>query len=328
MSKKLPYCNIINEYSSLKDELQGTARKSEIMSLIPFFNVLSGNEIDRISSRIKMKRYDKNSILFREGDRAEEVFIIKSGNIKIYNNIRDFVTLGKGDMFGEIGVISDRERSLSAMVSSEKADIYVISKNDFLYILKHYPVLITNLTKILCNRLVQATVRLINYLKDYSTYKKMLNIKKKSDLPGNIRLLKVLSGTDMEKLSSRIKLKKYDWNTVLFNEGDMADNVYIIKSGEINIYKALDNVGNIRDFSILTQGDIFGEMGVISETSRSLSAKVSSDRAELYVISKHDFLYMMKVYPDLSLNLSKMLCERINNNTEKLLHIINKNRDA
>ncbi|MEQ8222329.1 MAG: hypothetical protein ABRQ37_08520 [Candidatus Eremiobacterota bacterium] len=37
--------------------------------------------------------------------------------------------------------------------------------------------------------------------------------------------------------------------------------------------------------------------------------------------------YMMEVYPDLSLNVSEILCERINNNTEKLLHSINKTLD-
>jgi len=307
--------------SSLKDELDGLGKKSAILGLIPFFNVLSEEEIEKISSRIKIKRYDKNSVLFREGDSSEEVFIIKSGNVKIYNDTRDFVTLDKGDMFGELGVISDGDRSLSAIATSEKSDIYVISKSDFLYMLERYPVLITNLTKILCNCLDHATVRLINYLRDYSVSKEII-IKKKSDLPGTIPLFKVLSVTDMERISSRIKLKKYYCNTVLFNEGDMADNVYIIKSGEINIYKR--DGGNIREISILTDGDVFGEMGVISDTSRSLSARVASEKAELYVISKHDFLYMMEVYPDLSLNLVKMLCERINNNTEKLLHIINK----
>jgi len=310
--------------SSLKDELDRQGRKSAILALIPFFNVLSEAEIEKISSRIKMKRYDRNTVLFREGDSSEEVFIIKSGTVKIYNDTRDFVTLDKGDMFGELGVISDGDRSLSAMVTSEKSDIYVISKSDFLYMLERYPVLITNLTKILCNRLDRATVRLINYLRDYSVSKEII-IKKKSDLPGTIPLLKVLSVTDMERISSRIKLKKYYWNTVLFNEGDMADNVYIIKTGTINIYK--HDSGNIREFSILTDGDVFGEMGVISDTSRSLSARVASEKAELYVISKHDFLYMMDVYPDLSLNVAEILCERINNNTEKLLHCINKDKE-
>jgi len=37
--------------------------------------------------------------------------------------------------------------------------------------------------------------------------------------------------------------------------------------------------------------------------------------------------YMMEVYPDLSLNVSEILCEGINNNTEKLLHSINKTLD-
>ena len=62
-------------------------------------------------------------------------------------------------------------------------------------------------------------------------------------------------------------------------------------------------------------------MGIVSEAPRSLCAKIISEKAELYVISKGDFIYMLKNYPKLRLNLIKILCERIYENNRRFFNI-------
>ena len=98
------------------------------------------------------------------------------------------------------------------------------------------------------------------------------------------------------------------------------DRAYIIKSGQISLYYNKNQA--VREFRTLDKGDILGEMAVISDNRRSLSASVLSDRAELYVISKDNFLYVLNHYPELNLNMAKILCDRINILTERLIGII------
>lgn len=143
--------------------------KTTVFSVIPLFDVLTKDQIEKISWRIKHRRYEKNDILFNEGDKAGEVYIIKTGEIKLYkplecNNIMEFPTLHSGDVFGEMGVITDAPRSLSAVVSSEKSEVYIIYRDDFLYILKTYPEVNINLSRILCKRISETNKRLFEYL--------------------------------------------------------------------------------------------------------------------------------------------------------------------
>jgi len=318
-------CPFIKD-QSVKEELDKTNKKSEIMGLLQFFNVLSREDIKKLSQKIKLKKYVKDDLIFTEGTGADEVYIIKSGDVLVYNNIKTFATLKKGDMLGEIGVISGNTRSLSAAVTSPVSEIYVITKEHFINMLEKYPSLGINLSKVLCRRIDMATKKLTAFMdNDYLYHKdkaELANMKKKIDIISVNPFFNVLSNEQLERISSRIRLKRYDKGAVLFNEGDMADDFYIIKSGRISLYY---NTGHsAREFRTLDKGDILGEMAVISDNKRSLSASVVSDRAELYVISKDNFLYLLNHYPELNLNMAKILCDRINILTERMSGIMGK----
>ena len=309
-------------------ELEEAKKKSEIMSLIPFFSDLSKKDIEKLCSKVKLKRYDENSLLFNEGDRGEDLYIIKSGEVKIFSSlekgeIKDYLTLKKGDMFGEMGIITSAPRSMSAKVSSEKSELYVITGKDFLYILERHYELSLNLAKILCKRIEDTNKRLLDYLKDYHSYikEKSLVSRRKGEIVKEVPLFSVLSEEEIRRLSSRIKFKRIAGRTLLFREGDGVEDLYIIKSGEVNLYKELPG-GERRDYVTLKKGDMLGEMGVISGLPRTLSAEVSSTGGEVYVIGKDDFIYMIKNYPHLSLNFARILCKRIDETNKRLLSFI------
>ena len=144
--------------SKIKDQLDKARTKSEIMNLVPLFSVMGEGNIEKIAKRIKFKKYKKiGEVLFNKGDEAKEIYIIKSGEVTIYDVIeektKNLITLRKGDLFGEMGVILSSPRSLSARISSYTAELYIISKSDFLYMLNKYPELCLNLCKILCRQL-------------------------------------------------------------------------------------------------------------------------------------------------------------------------------
>ncbi|MEQ8223171.1 MAG: cyclic nucleotide-binding domain-containing protein [Candidatus Eremiobacterota bacterium] len=143
--------------------------KADIFSITPLFDVLTNDQMEKISGRIKHKRYEKNAILFNEGDNATEVYIIKTGEIKLYNPLVcdskiEFPLLSTGNVLGEMGIITGAPRSLSAIVSSEKAELYIISRDDFMYILKSCPEVNINLSRILCERISETNKRLLEYL--------------------------------------------------------------------------------------------------------------------------------------------------------------------
>ena len=146
---------------------------------------------------------------------------------------------------------------------------------------------------------------------------------KKAEILKLTPFFEVLKKEQIISLTGKVKHKKFEGETLLFREGDGAEELYIICSGEISLYKVLGN-GKRKDFVTLSAGDIFGEMGVINSSPRSLSAVISSPSAEAYVISQKDFFYMLCKYPDLAINLAQVLCKRIEETNKRVLEKLEK----
>jgi len=77
------------------------------------------------------KRFPAGTVLFHEGDRGEEMFILQSGKVKISKKIRGvektLATLEKGEFFGEMAILNDKPRSATAE-TIEDADMLVIDR--------------------------------------------------------------------------------------------------------------------------------------------------------------------------------------------------------
>ena len=80
------------------------------------------------------KSIPAGAVLFHEGDKGEEMFIIQSGKVKISKRIRGvektLATLEKGEFFGEMAILNDKPRSASAE-TLEKCEMLVIDRKTF-----------------------------------------------------------------------------------------------------------------------------------------------------------------------------------------------------
>lgn len=77
----------------------------------------------------------KGTVLFKEGDKGEEVFLIISGQIQLRKNVLSeypqmISTVGPGDVVGEMALFDNRPRLAEAMVS-EDSEVFVIPRGDF-----------------------------------------------------------------------------------------------------------------------------------------------------------------------------------------------------
>jgi CRP-like cAMP-binding protein len=80
------------------------------------------------------KKIPTGTVLFREGDRGEEMFILQAGRVKISKRIRGvektLATLDKGEFFGEMAILNDKPRSATAE-TIEDCDMLVIDRKTF-----------------------------------------------------------------------------------------------------------------------------------------------------------------------------------------------------
>ncbi len=85
-----------------------------------------------------------------------------------------------------------------------------------------------------------------------------------------------------EKIIKDITMQYYPAGYQLFEEGNPAGAMYVLKSGVIRIYKG------DKEIAKLGKGSFFGEMAFVSDSPRNASAKVIED-SEIFILKKSDF---------------------------------------
>jgi CRP-like cAMP-binding protein len=91
---------------------------------------------------------------------------------------------------------------------------------------------------------------------------------------------------------------------VIFKEGDAARDMYVIKSGRVEI-----RLGN-RLLDTLEANSLFGEMALIEAAPRSATAVAATD-VELVPIGEKQFLFLVSQTPHFALNLMRVLAHRL-----------------
>ena len=87
-----------------------------------------------LADRMSLTRHHANQVVIAQGDESTRLYCIGSGECRVLMRIGDgrtleIATLGPGDIFGEIGVMSDRERTAS-VVSSSDVMLYSLMRSD------------------------------------------------------------------------------------------------------------------------------------------------------------------------------------------------------
>lgn len=82
----------------------------------------------------------------------------------------------------------------------------------------------------------------------------------------SIQALKHFETRNLGKLLRLSKIRQYDDGEQIIQEGDMDPWLYFLLSGKIRISKAGEDIGVIN-----TKGEIFGEMRIVDDQSRSAS---------------------------------------------------------
>ncbi|MDR3488585.1 MAG: cyclic nucleotide-binding domain-containing protein [Bradyrhizobium sp.] len=92
--------------------------------------------------------------------------------------------------------------------------------------------------------------------------------------------------------------------TLIFQEGDKADGLFVIKRGQVRI-----RLGN-RTLAELSANSIFGEMALIDDAPRSATAVAMTD-VELVPISEKQFLFLVSQTPFFALKVMRVLARRL-----------------
>ncbi len=129
----------------------------QFLEEISLFQALSAQQLTSISKDVRPRRYGRGDIIFREGDPGQVLYLVQSGQVRIYVNGLDgsetsVILFGRpGDIFGELAVIDGLPRSATA-IALDKTLLYTISRENFRQHMQRFPQLALNFMKELTHR--------------------------------------------------------------------------------------------------------------------------------------------------------------------------------
>jgi CRP-like cAMP-binding protein len=285
--------------------------------------------------------------LFRQGDRADAMYLILHGTIRVQANGVELALRKTGEGIGEIALLSRAPRSASCIAVQDTELLQITSSNFQTTVLQQANVAIS-LLRTLVRRLRQQTLNTAQHQKhkdvpegdaefpefgedNVQLVEEALLSSKASQfgeiftqheqalyqLFEQIAFLKKVPLfahiaepylVSIARLSRTIHI---DARTELFQQGTRGGAMYLLKRGVIRIF-----VNGI-EVNQVSKGECIGEMSLIDSEPRSASC-IAREECELLKITAEDFATLLQTQPEIGLALLQSLSMRLRGQIAKL----------
>lgn len=132
----------------------------------------------------------------------------------------------------------------------------------------------------------------------------------------NIPLFSVLADEELDAISRLAVTRNYPKNSIIINEGDHTDSLYVILSGKVKIFLTDDQQKEVI-VAIQREGDYFGELALLDEAPRSASV-MTMEPCSLLIVSRGAFERHLAGDPKLAISLMRGLAARLRATTENV----------
>jgi len=130
---------------------------------------LSEEQRRSLLATARRHRYAPGEVVFHEGDPADSLHMIESGRVSVglttsYGNQVTFALQSKGEIFGELALLSPDSRRTATVTALERTETMVIHRDDFDRLRADQPQVTEALLRILAARVRMLSERLTEAL--------------------------------------------------------------------------------------------------------------------------------------------------------------------
>ena len=116
-----------------------------------------------------------------------------------------------------------------------------------------------------------------------------------------IELFTRLKSDDLQILAKVIDFIQVKENEIIFNGGEVGESLYIVKSGEVELF-IKDTAGQKIVLTVAEKEDLFGELSMLDNKPRSATAMALIE-TELFVLDRDDLLLLFQTSPEAALSM-------------------------
>lgn len=219
---------------------------THIQQSVPLLSSLTLLQLRELLLESEIHRPAEGEAVFNKDDYTNSFYSIVEGGVVIEATTSTGAPikfeLGKGDFFGELGLISGRRRT--ATVRAQKRTLLLETpRRTMLKLLASVESVKRTLDKVMMRRAIRQY------------------------LSATIR------ESEVDYLIEGAMIKKYANNEILFKEGDVADGLYLIRRGSVTVSRQV--AGKEVVLSYVAAGNYVGEMALMSDAPRSATVRAA-----------------------------------------------------
>jgi len=124
-----------------------------------------------------------------------------------------------------------------------------------------------------------------------------------------------LTFRELKEVAAIVHRREYRAGEPVFFQGDPGMGMYIIQEGSVSIVIA-EQDGEQKDLAVLSEGDFFGELGLLDESPRSAGAVCKTD-CLLIGFFRPDLLDLIERKPSLGIKIVMKLAEIVGERLRK-----------
>ncbi len=241
------------------------------------------------------ERFKAEQLLFVEDDGkargASRMYYIVEGEVTLTIGGRPLETIGKGEVFGEMAVITGRPRSASARAYTS-CIVYSMDAAQLQACLGKFPQFGLMLASVMFDRLRFVAQKLAG------------RTLKPGAAAREATAFEPVLIAQLEGALPRSALVRFNRETVIFKEGQSGTFMYLVKEGRIAIAVGQNIV------EVIGPGGTFGEMAVVDQSPRTARAGAMADSA-LLAIDRAALLEVVKQHPVIAVAILRGVAERL-----------------
>jgi CRP-like cAMP-binding protein/Zn-dependent protease len=245
---------------AIRFRLQTTWRveAAELIDALPIFEDLPEEALSDLAGRVHLRSFPRGKSVFRQGDRPEAFYIVRNGVLHVLEEDaetgkeRILRTLGRGESFGELGLVDGASRTATVR-SVEDSQLFEVDEATF-------------------DRLLADMVSVPEFAPTLQAI-------------AELRRIPAFSGLGADDLAE--VLEHGDWVNVppgesIVTQGEKGDVFYAIGSGQVEVLQDGERTATIGP------GGYFGEIALLGNVPRTATV-LARTPARLFRLDREGF---------------------------------------
>ncbi len=127
-------------------------QKLELLGRSPFLAGLGRKDLEEVGRLAEEVDLPAGKVLMHQGDLGREFYVIISGTVDIVRDGKHVRSMGPGEFFGDIALVTERPRTATVTVTSD-ARFLVLGHREFHSLMEQFPSIRLGVLESIANRL-------------------------------------------------------------------------------------------------------------------------------------------------------------------------------